>query len=363
MQGKVIAQVFSNEGQFLLTEAAHLLPSWVDSSRHGSVDEIANNRVWIFNGLLHLLPMRGQYDEDFSPKALTMSRAVHAVRCSTVATLAPARIQEYLFKCRLSRFPTAVQNIRHRVKIHVPKSAASVLMRSKEICACAARSFLERTAHDMRTSMSSARFWPDSGGQEESVMSTCMVTLRKSHYASLIAARFSAPKAWPMPPPDVVAIRKRAELGLKLTIGLNILVLRASSLSGVRFADDVAPETNLKALPEWLRYMEGLQNQGFFGDEVEGSAAHQRRCQHAETAFRQSQVYANIQKRQATLLRTIHAFTDAPATDAELAGSAKKADDSEAYAVAHYSELAMHCLHLQHSICHTNTCSSQVDGR
>lgn len=325
VQGEVMAQVFTNEGQFMLTEAAHLLPSWVDCSRHGSVDEIAEGRVWIHNGLLHLIPLCGDRAEDFSPKALTMNRAVRAVRCPTISTLAPARIQEYLFKYRLSRFPSAISETHHRAKVSLPRSVAAVLMRHQDICASASRAFLDRTASEMRAALNNSRFWTEGSIHSNIVMVTCIIQLRRSHYASLVASQFSAPKTWPRPPNESSAARKQAALGLKLTVGLNILLHRSS-------ADDpefVAEHGRLEKLQEWHRYTSALRKQGFFGDEVEGSVVQQRRCKDAEVAFRGSRIFADIQRRAAALLRDVQAAQDMPVTDAEVAQSLQGAEDSD----------------------------------
>lgn len=320
-----MAQVFTNEGQFMLIEAANLLPSWVDCSRHGSIDEIAEGRVWIYNGLLHLIPLHGDGEEDISPKSLTVSRAAHAVRGSTTSTLAPARIQEYLSKHHISRFPSAIFDICHRAKVCLPRSAAAVLMRHKDICASASRAFLDRTAPEMRATLNNSRFWPKSGVHSNLVMVTCIIQLRKSHYASLAASPFSAPKAWPRPPNESSAAHKQADLGVKLTIGLNILLHRSISED----PDCAAEHARFEKLPEWHRYTSALRSQGFFGDEVDGSAVHQRRCKDAEAAFRGSRIFADIQRRAAALLRDVQAAEDAPVTDAEVAHSVQGAEDSD----------------------------------
>eukprot|EP00892_Ulva_mutabilis_P010980 jgi/Ulvmu1/8254/UM041_0065.1 len=327
-KGTVMAQVFSNEGQFILTEAAHLLPSWVDSVRNGSIDEIAKDRIWLYDGSLHLVPLRW-FAEDLSPKALTMSRAVRAVRCSTTATLAPARIQEFLYKRHLSRFPKAIQHLRHRAKVMLPKAAAGVLMRSQQICGCAARAFIERTAPEMRAAMCNAQFWPAT--PDISAVACYVITMRKSHYGSLAAAPFSAPKSWPMPAPHAGGLSRAAQLGLKLTIGLNLLFLQSSILSGGGVPDTTAFDARMKALPEWQRYLKALYRQNFFGDETDGSAEYHRRFRHAEAAFHDSQVFIGIRIREASMLRNIRALASTPLTDAELKKCDEDHEDSDAW--------------------------------
>lgn len=325
-----MAQVFTNEGQFMLTEAASLLPSWVDCARHGSIDEIASSRVWIYNGLLHLIPLQGNDREDFTPNALTVSRAVHAVRCSSTNTLAPARIQEYLFKQHLSRFPSAIMTLTHRAKVWLPRAAAATLLRHKEVCSSATRAFLDRTALEMRTSLKSGQFWPECECMSDAPMVTCVISMRKSHYATLVSSQFSAPKAWPRPLDDSSAARKQADLGLKLTIGLQILLHRLCTLSMSGIVNgSVSEQARLDEMPEWHRYISALKSQGFFGDEVQGSALHQRRCKDAEAAFRGSRVFTDMQQRAAATASDIQTALASPITNVELADNARVVEESD----------------------------------
>ena len=85
LQDKVIGQVWSSDGQFMLIEAAELLPKWVDSSQHGSLDSISRNRVWMHRGALHLIPLHSSNESmDFSCKGLTFSLAARVVFLSLI---------------------------------------------------------------------------------------------------------------------------------------------------------------------------------------------------------------------------------------------------------------------------------------
>ncbi len=75
-----------------------------------------------------------------------------------------------------------------------------------------------RTASRMRT-------FPPSGDQV-----AVLVTLTRCHYAQLAQQRYSAPRGWPMPPPDSPGA-KAADLGAKLVVGAEVLCARAEARS------------------------------------------------------------------------------------------------------------------------------------
>ena len=62
-----VCSVFDSDGEFLLIEAADYLPSWVSP-------ENAENRVWLYRGRLHLIPLSFVS----APSTKTRSRRRHS---------------------------------------------------------------------------------------------------------------------------------------------------------------------------------------------------------------------------------------------------------------------------------------------
>jgi hypothetical protein len=54
--------VYDSDGQFLLIEAALVIPSWITPENRcgcqgGEADNRSENRVWISNGIIHIIPL------------------------------------------------------------------------------------------------------------------------------------------------------------------------------------------------------------------------------------------------------------------------------------------------------------------
>lgn len=71
-----------NDGQFLLIEAADLLPSWIDA-------ETSLNRVFIYCGRLHIIPRSVKADP-----ALSLKEAIATIVNPTLLTEASQAIQD-----------------------------------------------------------------------------------------------------------------------------------------------------------------------------------------------------------------------------------------------------------------------------
>jgi hypothetical protein len=82
------AQVWDNDGQFLLIEAALALPRWLKP-------ETAANRVWLRRGRLHVLPLPSAAAPDLpaAPSAAQALAVLRQERCApaahTASTTAP----------------------------------------------------------------------------------------------------------------------------------------------------------------------------------------------------------------------------------------------------------------------------------
>ncbi len=65
-------QVWDNDGEFLLIEAAYALPRWLKP-------ETAANRLWLRRGQLHLLPLPSAAAPDL-PASPTVGQALAVLR-------------------------------------------------------------------------------------------------------------------------------------------------------------------------------------------------------------------------------------------------------------------------------------------
>lgn len=337
MQGEVIAQVWSSDGQFMLIEAAELLPKWVDSSQHGSLDSISRNRVWIRQGTLHLIPLHSNKENmDFSCKGLTFNVAAQAVFDATVATLAPARIQEHLYQKQLCLYPAAVRKQQQRTRVLLPRVTACVMLKRPKLAAAAARAFLNRSAKDMQSAMQKKECWMDtkcsavsSGNKQQPQMDTCTVLLRRSHYAGLVATTFAAPKGYVLPAPGTPS-RKAAMLGLKLSLGLQIYADRVhAELGGGRTEGGGSERGCMADSHAGQQFLSALEKQGYFRDSIEGSQEYQRLYGLAVEAWNASNSCRDTQLATQLQSEELEAARCSGITDAELRESSHMAEDSD----------------------------------
>ena len=76
----VAARVRDNDGEFMLIEGAYALPRWLKP-------ETASNRVWLLNGLMHIVPLPTAAAPDL-PSFPSLKQAKQIVQGSQVNTTA-----------------------------------------------------------------------------------------------------------------------------------------------------------------------------------------------------------------------------------------------------------------------------------
>lgn len=107
--------VRDEDGEFLLIEASDELPTWVTPDN-------ADNRVWIYQGELHLIPLTAAP----SDTTLSVSDALRLIRDESVTTRVSGPVQQRAFS-RLDAYPQAAADHHHTTLAFVPISVAKVL--------------------------------------------------------------------------------------------------------------------------------------------------------------------------------------------------------------------------------------------
>lgn len=74
--------MWDNDGEFLLIEAAYALPKWLKP-------ETASNRVWLLNGMMHIVPLPTIAAPDI-PSFPTLQQARQILQGGQVSTEAGA---------------------------------------------------------------------------------------------------------------------------------------------------------------------------------------------------------------------------------------------------------------------------------
>ncbi|KAF8489579.1 SGT1 protein-domain-containing protein [Gautieria morchelliformis] len=298
-QWDVAVNVFDSDGDFLLIEAAEHLPAWVTPSN-------SENRVWIFTGRLHLVPLQyisssaskqerrmlggaGSDDDDDSQKSgaeyISMADAISIVRNATNDTLATPDVQRFAFR-RIEGYPESARQHVHHAKAYVPIDIPYALSVCPSLIQKATEAFYTRDALQLRAANRMARFPPDS-----SVLAT--VTMTRTAYAQLMGQRFHPPKAFGQFKEKEGSSEWRwRDIGMKIACGFEMIYQETGSRHE-NTADrlditEVSVEARREALrrdPEYVRYIKNLQQAGFFKNEIEGSSLWKDQENQAATQF------------------------------------------------------------------------------
>ncbi|KAJ3196339.1 hypothetical protein HK101_009255 [Irineochytrium annulatum] len=258
-----VISVMDNDGQFLLIEAAHFIPSWLDPSN-------ADNRIFIADGRLRLIPLpTSPADIAILPSGylIPLYRALRVIRLHPAMTLAPKDVEGAAFK-RFADYPEKLTSATvHRSKCYVPRDVARILAVDPTLVAPAVEAFYNRDPLQLKVCQKMARFPPST-----SVKTTVKFT--RTLYAQLVGQRFHAPTPF-MATRDAMVGSDKAEmdafeLGMKLACGFEMLAKdgRATEItSGVETPETHSWDTDWR----WISFNERLARLGYYKNEMKGS--------------------------------------------------------------------------------------------
>ncbi|KAK5697733.1 hypothetical protein LTR17_023850 [Elasticomyces elasticus] len=125
-------RVYDTDGEFLLIEAANSLPKWLNP-------EIAENRVWINDGRLRIIPLS---DSD-SARNLSLQEALDFIRTSPEKMIKSPEIEQEAF-FRLKDYPTAIADSLHHSLVSLPRKLAYLLHHNPAYISAAVEAFYLR---------------------------------------------------------------------------------------------------------------------------------------------------------------------------------------------------------------------------
>ncbi|XP_036402320.1 protein ecdysoneless homolog isoform X1 [Megalops cyprinoides] len=266
---ELAARVEDNDGEFLLIEAADHLPKWLcpDSSE---------NRVFLYRGELHILPVPSRAGDPGWPRDVTPSVAQSLAFLSShrQACLAHPRIRSAVGK-RLQGYPGKFRASLHRAHCFVPAGVAVLLSQRPDLLAPAVSAFYLRDPVDLQACRTFRTFPMDTR-----VLTA--VTFTRCLYAQLQQQSFTPDRrsGFTLPAPSHPQYRAH-ELGMKLAHGFEILCSRCRQPSS-------EPDAPVSCSPLWKSFLESLRKNDYFRGELEGSARYTELMAAAENFFRQS---------------------------------------------------------------------------
>ncbi|KAI0848703.1 SGT1-domain-containing protein [Daldinia vernicosa] len=217
-------RIFDDDGEFLLVEAANVLPKWLSP-------EIDSNRSWIHGGSLQLLPLAASSGVK---RPLSLTEAVRYIKSNSNSLVHSALVEAEAFY-RLEKYPGQITDSIHRSLVTIPRKLAYLLHEKPSTIAPAIEAFYLRDPVTMKplTSPSAKIHFPP----EDLV--TVSIKFTKILFAQLKSQRFSPPPIWSA---AFEAAEKRIsnandtqkniaslEMGMKVTSGFEMLATNADT--------------------------------------------------------------------------------------------------------------------------------------
>ncbi|KAF2835786.1 regulatory factor Sgt1 [Patellaria atrata CBS 101060] len=204
-------RVHDTDGEFLLIEAASALPKWLNP-------EIAENRVWINNGQLKLIPLQ----QSSIPKSITTKEALSILNINPSRLIHSPLIQEEAFY-RLRNYPSQIRGNLHHALLPIPRKLAYILHTKPTLISSAIEAFYLRDPISMKplqTSDANSLPFPPQDFVKTSIRFT------KVGYAQLKSQTYVLPSLFEAALPKNVdsSTVSRADAGMRLTSAFNMLV-------------------------------------------------------------------------------------------------------------------------------------------
>ncbi|GMH33379.1 hypothetical protein BSKO_01213 [Bryopsis sp. KO-2023] len=256
------AKVWDNDGEFLLIEAAFHIPKWLKP-------DDSNNRVWIFNGALHLVSKK-KMGKKGGGGALTVSEALHEIKAG--GTEAKEKVQRCVWERTECYSEGGASNL-HWARCRLPATVAAVLKFSPQLVSPAIHSFIHRDQEDMKIVSKLAKF-------PCKELATVMVKLHRCSYAQLAQHEFGPPKGYRMLDREDKGF-KACDIGLKIACGMEILYHR----SAAHTEREEKHDDQLDVMPGWEDFLGSLKRNGYFGENIPGSMRHRELLSKASASF------------------------------------------------------------------------------
>ncbi|KAI1207388.1 SGT1-domain-containing protein [Annulohypoxylon truncatum] len=216
-------RIFDSDGEFLLVEAASVLPKWLSP-------EIDSNRAWIHDGKLYMLPMAASSG---IKRPLSLPEAVGFIKTSPDALVHSTFVEAEAFY-RLEKYPKHITDTIHHSLVTIPRKLACILHEKPSTIAPAVEAFYLRNPVAMKSLMSP----PEDIHFPPKDLVTVSVKFTKVLFAQLKSQRFLAPPMWNAVleaveqqvagAEDAQKRMSRLEMGIKVASGFEMLATDAA---------------------------------------------------------------------------------------------------------------------------------------
>lgn len=256
----ITARVIDSDGEFLLIEAADVLPKWASP-------DTCEQRVYLSNGYMHLV----QNSPSNTAKTMLVAAAVTKIQNNPTLYKVSKEIQCCIEE-RMKEFESVENTNLHHQIVRLPLGVAMILKKQPSLIAAAVRAFCERDPIDMKACRSMRYFPPEQRVRTNVCFTKCL-------YAMVMHSNYVPDRkiGWNLSGNPNSEEYKEDLLGIKLACGFEILASQAK---------DAEDEENS---PAWKAYVKSLQAKGYFRENIEGSADYKRLMEQAKMFFKDNQ--------------------------------------------------------------------------
>ncbi|KNC30799.1 SGT1-like protein ecdysoneless [Lucilia cuprina] len=256
----ITARVIDSDGEFLLIEAADVLPKWANP-------DTCEQRVYLANGCMHLV----QNSPSNTVKIMSVATAVSKIQDNQTLYKVSKEIQSCIDE-RMKEFETLENTNLHHQIVRLPLGVAMILKKQPSLIAAAVRAFCERDPIDMKACRSMRYFPPEQRVRTNVCFTKCL-------YAMIMHSNYMPDRkiGWNLTGSPSSEEYKEDLLGIKLACGFEILASQAK---------DAKDEENS---PTWKAYVRSLQAKGYFRENIEGSADYKKLLEQAKLYFKDNQ--------------------------------------------------------------------------
>lgn len=283
----ISARVWDDDGEFLLIEAAYVLPRWLKP-------ETSRNRIWIHRGQLHIIPLPSKTAGGPLSAYPSVQEALDILSCGRAGTL-NLRVDAAI-RARIRGYPEGALGQMQWAKCRVPLKVAQVLREEPQLVANAVEAFYYRDPDDMKLAARMHHFPLTS-----SDLVNYRVCFNRCMYAQLMQQSFYPPRGVSMPLPSDPEY-KAADLGVKVTAGMEIVYCKSNRYEGAtgynedegdqeRVLAEEPSTSRLRFNPAWLSYEASLQKSGYFQENIPGSKKYKELWEAAARSFMSSDLY------------------------------------------------------------------------
>ncbi|XP_013115710.2 protein ecdysoneless [Stomoxys calcitrans] len=256
----IVVRVIDADGEFLLIEAADVLPKWANP-------DTCEQRVYICQGYMNLI----QNSPANTTKLLSVSEAVEKIQNNATLYKVSPEIQDCIEQ-RMKEFQSTENAALHHQIVRLPLGVAMLLKKKPSLISAAVRSFCDRDPIDMKACRSMRYFPPEQRVRTNVCFTKCL-------YAMIMHSSYLPDRniGWNLTGNPSSEEYKEDLLGIKVACGFEILASQAKD-----------PNSDEKSAA-WKAYVRSLQAKGYFKDNIEGSLEYQRLLQEAKSYFNDNQ--------------------------------------------------------------------------